>query len=101
MVIKEGKRERGERGEGKRDGWMDEREENKLRKTQIHQLYSSPFTMIPLSNHGYKGHKKKKTGTLACERHWESDYVSRKPKSSDFQGYLTSIQMATKAWLSC
>lgn len=27
-------------------------------------------------------------------------YASRKPKSSDFKGYLTSIQTATKAWLS-
>lgn len=54
--------------------------------------------MIPLSNHGYKGNKK--TGALASERHWVSDYASRKLKSSDFEGYLTSIQTATKAWLS-
>lgn len=53
MVIKEGERERGRVWEKRGD-----REEKKLRKKQIHPLYSSPFSMIPLSNHGYKGNKK-------------------------------------------
>ena len=45
------------RGEGWGGGW-EKREEKKLRKKQIRLLYSSPFSMIPLSNHGYKGNKK-------------------------------------------
>lgn len=28
-------------------------------KKQIHSLYSSPFSMIALSYHGYKGNKKR------------------------------------------
>lgn len=48
---KRGREGRGEDGET--------REESKtLRKKQIRPLYSSPFSMILLSNHGYKGNKK-------------------------------------------
>lgn len=44
--------------EAKKRGGGEKRRGKKLRKKQIHQLYSSPFSMIPLSNHGYKGNKK-------------------------------------------
>lgn len=54
MVIKEGERERGEEWEKRGERRRGEAEEKK----QIHPLYSSPFSMIPLSNHGYKGNKK-------------------------------------------
>lgn len=74
------------------------RKKKSLEKLQIHQLYSSPFSMTPLPNYGYKGNKKHLH--LHVKGFRDSDYVSRKPKSSDFKGYLTSIQMATKGWLS-
>lgn len=67
-------------------------------KQQIRSLYSSPFSMIPLSFTMVT--KAVKAGALACERRRLCDDASRKPKSSDFQGYLTPIQTATKAWLS-
>lgn len=54
--------------------------------------------MTPLPNYGYKGNKKHLH--LHVKGFRDSDYASRKPKSSDFKGYLTSIQMATKSWLS-
>lgn len=54
--------------------------------------------MTPLPNYGYKGNKKHLH--LHVKGFRDSDYASRKPKSSDFKGYLTPIQMATKGWLS-
>lgn len=75
-----------------------EEKKKSLEKLQIHQLYSSPFSMTPLPNYGYKGNKKHLH--LHVKGFRDSDYASRKPKSSDFKGYLTSIQMATKGWLS-
>lgn len=69
-----------------------------LGRPQIHQLYSSPFSMTPLPNYAYKGNKKHLH--LHVKGFRDSDYASRKPKSSDFKGYLTSIQIATKGWLS-
>lgn len=55
MTIKDGERRKGGRHERKEDGERKAEGEKK----QIRSLYSSPFSMIPLSYHGYKGDKKR------------------------------------------